>query len=326
MTRRVVVGYHGHCFDGMCSAAAVTRLLRGTESDPLEFAYRGLDHQPGGSHVPDEILTGDLNAVVDFRYSTSDRLTWWFDHHVTGILGDVERAHFERDATGRKFYDPSRGSCCGLIADVAESRFGVSMQVMTDTVRWAEVIDAARFPDARTAVALAEPALQLMSVVEAHGSDAFLAPRIAALAEGTSLADLAADDGVQALFAPLLREHLETRQAIKERAVFRDGVLSFDLVGAGRERYNKFIAYDLFPEARYTVAVTAGDRRVKVSVGSNPWSPSPRTHDIAALCARYGGGGHPVVGAVSLAVGEVERARLIAAEIAGALATPDGSG
>jgi nanoRNase/pAp phosphatase (c-di-AMP/oligoRNAs hydrolase) len=52
-----------------------------------------------------------------------------------------------------------------------------------------------------------------------------------------------------------------------------------------------------------------------VSVGSNPWSPIPRTHDISSICARYGGGGHAVVGAVSLAAAEVDKARSIAGEI-----------
>jgi nanoRNase/pAp phosphatase (c-di-AMP/oligoRNAs hydrolase) len=69
------------------------------------------------------------------------------------------------------------------------------------------------------------------------------------------------------------------------------------------------------------VAVTAGKQRAKVSVGSNPWAPVPRTHDISAICARYGGGGHPVVGAVSLPPGEVERARVIAREIVGMLSS-----
>ena len=65
-----------------------------------------------------------------------------------------------------------------------------------------------------------------------------------------------------------------------------------DLLGTGLESANKFIAYDLFPEARYTVVLSEDRKRTKVSVGSNPWPKVPRTHDIAALCQRYGGGGH----------------------------------
>jgi nanoRNase/pAp phosphatase (c-di-AMP/oligoRNAs hydrolase) len=41
----------------------------------------------------------------------------------------------------------------------------------------------------------------------------------------------------------------------------------------------------------------------------------PRTHNIAAICERYGGGGHPVVGAISLAGADVAAARKVAAEV-----------
>src|SRR6185295_2875939 len=99
---------------------------------------------------------------------------------------------------------------------------------------------------------------------------------------------------------PLLEEHEKSVEVIMTRAAFADGVVTFDLVGVGGDRYNKFIPYWLFPASRYCVAVTAGKSRAKVSVGSNPWAPVPRTHDISAICAKYGGGGHPVVGAVSL--------------------------
>ena len=47
----------------------------------------------------------------------------------------------------------------------------------------------------------------------------------------------------------------------------------------------------------------------------------PRTHDISKICERYGGGGHPVVGAVSVPEGEVARARQISTEIVAELQT-----
>ncbi len=50
-------------------------------------------------------------------------------------------------------------------------------------------------------------------------------------------------------------------------------------------------------------------KRAKVSVGSNPWARPPRAHDISSICERYGGGGHPVVGAVSLAPDRLDEAR-----------------
>jgi hypothetical protein len=182
-------------------------------------------------------------------------------------------------------------------------------------IHWADIIDAARFSSAQQAVELKEPALQLMTVIEAHGDDAFVAPRALALAAGTPLDEVATAPEVQKLFAPLAAEHRENCDAIGARAKLEGGVVTFDLVGSGQDRYNKFIPYWLFPESRYCVAVTASRSRAKVSVGSNPWAPVPRTHDIAAICARFGGGGHPVVGAVSLGANEVERAREIARQI-----------
>ncbi|MBO0236635.1 hypothetical protein, partial [Vibrio parahaemolyticus] len=92
-------------------------------------------------------------------------------------------------------------------------------------------------------------------------------------------------------------------------------VVSFDLVGTGIEGYYKFIPYYYHPEATYVVSLTQSDFRVKISVGSNPWTPRPRRHNIAKICERYGGGGHAVVGAVSLRPDEVEKGREIMREI-----------
>ncbi len=55
--------------------------------------------------------------------------------------------------------------------------------------------------------------------------------------------------------------------------------------------------------------------RTKISVGSNPWSPRPRTHNIAEICERYGGGGHAVVGAVSLKPEDLKKGKKIMREI-----------
>lgn len=315
MSKHVRIAHHGHCFDGMASAALLTRFLREHEGEAIEVSYRGLDHQPGGSFVPEDALAGEINAVVDFRYTTSPKLSWFFDHHVSGIA-EAERAHFDADTSGRKFFDPAYGSCCKLIADVARARFSWDSAPLADLVAWADLIDAARFPSAKMAVELGEPALKLMTVIEAYGDDAFLAQRIARLSEGTTLATLVEEETVQRLLGPLLEAHRVTCEVIRAKATCERRVVLFDLVGSGNDRYNKFIPYWLYPEAGYCVAVTAGEKRAKVSVGSNPWSPTPRTHDIAAICARYGGGGHPVVGAVSLPPSEVSRAREIAREIA----------
>jgi len=325
MSRKVLIAYHGHCFDGMCSAAVLTRFLRELESDALGFSYKGLDHQSGGSFVPEEVLAGDINAVVDFRYTISDKLTWWFDHHISGIVNDAEREHLRADATGRKFFEPTYSSCCKLIVDIAESRFNIRMTELDNLVYWADLIDAARFTDAKSAVTLEEPALKLMTVIEAHGNDRFMVPRIRRLADGATIEDIACESEVMQLFEPLFEHHKKTCETIRDNAKFERGVVSFSLIGKGSDRYNKFIPYWLYPDAQYCVAVLATRSRAKVSVGSNPWSKKPRVHDIAKICSQYGGGGHPVVGAVTLKPSEIERAEEIGREIVDRLATaPNG--
>jgi len=103
---------------------------------------------------------------------------------------------------------------------------------------------------------------------------------------------------------------------VNKLARMKGGVVEFDLSETGLDGANKFIADELFPDARYTVVVSRDRKRSKVSVGSNPWSKIPRKHDIAKICEKYGGGGHPVVGGVSLDPEHILDARRVAREIA----------
>ena len=73
------------------------------------------------------------NAIVDFKYSASPRVTWWFDHHLSAFMTPEDQADFERgQADGsqrmRKFYNANYTSCTGLIADVAREKFGFDMR------------------------------------------------------------------------------------------------------------------------------------------------------------------------------------------------------
>jgi nanoRNase/pAp phosphatase (c-di-AMP/oligoRNAs hydrolase) len=75
------------------------------------------------------------------------------------------------------------------------------------------------------------------------------------------------------------------------------------------------VPYYLHPESIYSVGLSKSSFRVKVSVGSNPWAPSPPVINLAKICERYGGGGHARVGAVSFNVTEDSAARKAAGEI-----------
>jgi hypothetical protein len=257
---------------------------------------------------------------VDFRFSASPRLHWWFDHHASAFPTPADRAAFERDRSGQKFWDPAAPSCTGFAARILRERFGWTANDLADLVAWADVIDAARFPDAATAVRLEAPALRLMTLLEATKDPAVPTQIIEAM-RSRPLAEIAAEPWVARPLEPILEKHRKAVDVFRRLARVEDGVVEIDLTATGIEAANKFIAYDLFPEARYTVVLSRDPKRAKVSVGSNPWSHQPRTHDISRLCERYGGGGHPVVGAVSVGPDRIDDARRIASEIARSLRT-----
>lgn len=306
--------YHGHCFDGVASAATFTRFYLERVQPQAEVSYGGLLHRPNNLLFDRDMFDGDENAIVDFKYSPSEKLTWWFDHHQSAFLTPEDEAHFKADLSGQKFLDPTRKSCTEFIADIAEVRFSFDPSPLNELIQWAHVIDGALYESAAQCVELKEPALQLMQVIEGTPDESFIEKIIRELTE-SPLHDVATSAEVQRRFQPILKLHRETLEAIKRKAVCENDVVHFDLVDEGFEGFNKFIPYYLFPEATYTVALTRAPKRTKISVGSNPWAPRPRRHNIATICERYGGGGHAVVGAISFAPDEVERGRAVMGEI-----------
>ena len=140
--------YHGHCFDGVASAAVFTRFYRARHAS-VNVQYTPLLHRPG-SLFDEEMFDGDENAIVDFKYSPSNKLTWWFDHHQSAFLTPEDEAHFRADRTGQKFWDADSKSCTEFIARVADERFGFRDESLNTLVRWAHTIDGAFYESAHT--------------------------------------------------------------------------------------------------------------------------------------------------------------------------------
>ncbi len=317
---KVRILYHDHCFDGAASAAYFSRFYSGALAADAEFAYTGMAHK-ASQLFEDSLFDGDVNAIVDFKYSSNPKLTWWFDHHQSAFLTPEDAAHFRLDRSGKKLYDPSFKSCTLFISTVARERFGFNAPDLDDLVRWANIIDGAQYSDAKTAVELGAPAMKLTLVIEgSKGSQAV--QQIIGWMREMPLDEIVKRPEVQALYQPLYDRHIQSIDMIRERAAQDGPVVTFDLTGSDLEGYNKFIPYYLFPTGTYTVAVSASSFRTKISVGSNPWSPAEPEHNLATICERYGGGGHARVGAISLEPGQLDEARRIAREIVAELKGP----
>src|SRR5437879_3524215 len=217
--------YHGHCFDGVASAATFTRFYQERIHPGSDVQYGGLLHRPGNL-FDEAMFDGDENAIVDFKYSPSEKLTWWFDHHQSAFLTSQDEAHFRADTSGKKFLDATRKSCTEFIADVARSEFGFNDEPIKSLVHWAHVIDGALYESPAQCVELKEPALRLMQVIEADPDDSFIEQTIHDLTV-RSLKEVASSAEVQRRFQPILQQHRETLATIQEKASYADGVVQF---------------------------------------------------------------------------------------------------
>ena len=189
--------YHGHCFDGVASAATFTRFYKERIHPEAEVNYTGLLHRPGNL-FDHSMFDSDENAIVDFKYAASEKLTWWFDHHESAFLTPEDEAHFRADKSGRKFLDATRKSCTEFIADVARERFGfdddelarIQDWVVSSGIHWG-LYDAARAPGFIKGIAQALPLKHLIDGLSG------------AMVKGTSIATNISALGVIAAWAVL---------------------------------------------------------------------------------------------------------------------------
>lgn len=313
--------HHGWCFDGAASAALFAAFLR-RRGDAGPIRYIPKDHRPGDPYDPED-FAADVVASVDFRYSQHPRLTWFFDHHHSAFQLPGDREHFLADTSGRKFHDSAATSCAGYIARIVRDRFACDLAAHAELIRWAEVIDAAAFPDPRMPVDLDEPALLLMAFVESNQDLALVGPFIDDLL-ARPLAELAGADYVQRVVRPRLQQNREDIALIARRAVLDGDVLHYDLLDQPARAYNKFIPYYHHPRVRYVVALTrATDRRIKLTAGYNPWLPrDAREHSMAALLEPHGGGGHPYVAGCSFPADHEDRAHAVLRDLTRVLRGP----
>ena len=311
---KVRLCFHDRCFDGAASSAVFYRFFRERIQPLSEFHFTGMTHR-ARQPFEDGLFDGDENAIVDFKYSSSPRVTWWFDHHQSAFLTPADAENFRQDRSGHKFYNPEYKSCTKLLADVTGAKFGFDVKPLAELIYWGDIIDGAQYATPESAVALAEPATQLALVIESAPEDGLVPQIIPAMSE-LPLAEMIKLPIVARHLEPLLERHHRSIELLKQRMEVRGGVIFFDLSDLDIEGYNKFIPYMLYPQARYSVSVLATPIRAKVSIGSNPWNPDAAEDNLASLAEQYGGGGHPRVAAISLEPHDIERARHIAKEIA----------
>ena len=314
---KVRLCFHDRCFDGTASAALFYRFYRERFDQAAVFGFTGMTHraaQPWEAGLFD----GDENVIVDFKFSNSPKVTWWFDHHQSAFLTPADAEQFLKQPGPHMFYQPEYKSCTKLIATIAREKFSYDTKPLEDLIHWGDIIDGAQYPTPQSAVELAEPATQLALVIEAAPENGLPARIIPELAY-RPLSEMVKLPLVAKHLEPLLERHRRSIEILRERIEARDGVIFFDVSDMDLEGYNKFIPYLLHPECVYSVSVSASTVRAKVSLGTNPWNQATANQNLASLAEKFGGGGHPRVSAISFEPEEVPRAREVARGLAATL-------
>jgi hypothetical protein len=307
---RVRLCFHDRCFDGTASGALFYRFYRERFNRDAEFGLTGMTHRAVQPWT-DGLFDGDENAIVDFKYSNSPRVTWWFDHHQSAFLTPADAENFREHPGANMFYEPEYKSCTKLIADITSTKYGFDTAPLKELIYWGDIIDGAQYATPEAAVELVEPATQLALVIEAAPENGLPAKIIPELAY-RSLAEMVKLPMVTQHLEPLLARHRKSIEILRERSESKQGVVFFDVGDLDLEGYNKFIPYLLHPEAVYSVSVSASAVRSKVSLGTNPWNLENANANLASLAERFGGGGHARVSAISFDPGDISRAREVA--------------
>ena len=308
MPRVLKIFFHDACFDGTTSAALFSAFYRDVIAKDVEVHPIGMIHRDGNPFegVP---LDADDHACVDFRFCADPRMRWWFDHHPTAFQPPSLREVYERAHLPTWIFDPSSPSCAGLMARALEANWHWKPPPhLVDAVKWADTIDAAKFASAADAVALKEPAQRLAAWL-AHGRTPLDTAHYVELLSRASLAEVAQLPELAPQLAAVEAERAHELEAVKKLGVWHDDVVVFDRFDDVGARNPGFLGYLLFPECLYIVTATRTPTSIKITVGVNPWTTKQRRHDIGELCSRHGGGGHAVVGGITLHGDELPRAR-----------------
>src|SRR5256886_4469247 len=154
---KVRLCFHDRCFDGTASAALFYRFYREKFDKSAQFQFTGMTHR-AAQPWEDGMFDGDENVIVDFKYSNSPKVTWWFDHHQSAFLTPADAEQFRQQTREHMFYEPDYKSCTKLIATVTREKFGFDTAPLGDLIHWGDIIDGAQYPTPQAAVELVEPA------------------------------------------------------------------------------------------------------------------------------------------------------------------------
>src|SRR5258708_11229400 len=112
-----------------------------------KFSLHGLVHRAGALFDEGAFVDGE-NAIVDFKYSASPKVTWWFDHHQSAFLTPEDQKNFEAGRVGgspgvREVFYSKHVSCACFIAGIWPGNFWFFTWALLGLVKGGGIVDGA---------------------------------------------------------------------------------------------------------------------------------------------------------------------------------------
>jgi hypothetical protein len=283
--------------DGLTSAILLQEML---DLDEIDFAHPK-DVQDG------KIAIGPNDVLANLPYDA--RAGLWFDHHLS--QADQSMA---ADVKGKFALAPSAAR---VIADYYASP---KFEPYADLLAATDKLDSAAL--SREDVVDPQGWILLGFTLDPRsGLGAFKQyfRHLMQLARSTPVADILRDPEVAAHVDRLRRETEDFKRSLRETSRQDRNVIVTDVRGRRNlPSGNRFLIYDLFPDANVSMRIADGHdgSYVAVQVGHSIFNRTCRTN-VGDLMAQYGGGGHEGAGTCQPAA---DRAQATIAEILETLA------
>lgn len=281
--------YFHNDFDGRVSAAVFLDFLRLRGDEAAN--YFAVDHYIRPKW--DAMVKRSKNPVVIFDFYFHPKAEFFFDHHLTTFV----RVDWEKNFKRTKYLnlDFKYESCCHLVYDVLTKNFGYKPDKhIKNLVKWADIVDAAKYKSAKDTIELTAPALQVDAYID-HKSQK--GDPLRWIIEELSRKDLVKVSKDRRVAAVLKQVKLKVKRSLefhKKNLQVYDKVCFIDLSSGKVERL-RFAPHYLVPNLSYIVTLLRSGKVYRVAVGANPWRPSLHKHDLRKLVReRYGfkAGGH----------------------------------
>ncbi|MBI3589684.1 MAG: hypothetical protein HY093_04735 [Candidatus Liptonbacteria bacterium] len=281
--------YFHNDFDGRVSSAVFLEYLR-SRGDSVAN-YFAVDHYARSNW--DRMVKRSKNPVVIFDFYYHPKAAFFFDHHLSTFI----RPDWEKKFKRTKYLNLNfkYESCCHLVFDVLVKKFGYRpSRYIKDLVKWADIVDAAKYKSAKDTIELNAPALQIDSYLDQKSQKGDPVRWVIEELSRKDLVKVAKDRRVMAVVKNVLAKIKESLEYHRKNLQIFDKVCFIDLSLGEVERV-RFAPHFLVPSLSYIVTLLKSGKVFRVAVGANPWRPKSHKHDLRKLVReRYGfkAGGH----------------------------------